>query len=123
MLKIKILYISFLFLLVSCNYSHQIKKDPIFSIAKITGTKSDGRGYFYLIYEYYVNNVKYTKQQGQFSRCESKFYGKYFPVVYYKENPKHSILLVAPRDFVKWGIPYPDSLSWTYECTKGMFDL
>jgi len=110
--KNKLLLIVVVFF-ISCDYTHQIKKDPMFTIGRVINTESDGRGYFYLVFEYKVDKKNYTKEQGQYSRCESEFIGKYFPVIYYKNNPKHSQMLVALSDFEKWRVRYPDSLSWT----------
>ena len=121
-MKYILIIILFVFLL-SCNHAKQISKNPDFTIAKILETPDCGKSGFSLVYKYKVNNIVYIGEEAVFSNCREKFIGKYFPVVYYKENPKHSILIVSFKDFQKWNLPYPDSLKWTYECTKGMFDL
>ncbi len=115
-------YLFIILLFISCNHSQEIKTDPVYTIAKVVETRSDGKGGFSLIYKYSVNGIEFKSERVKFFQCENKFKGKFFPVVYYRKNPKHSILLVAPRDYFSWGRTFPDSLEWVYDCTKGFFD-
>jgi hypothetical protein len=44
--------------------------------------------------------------------CNNYFIGTSFPVVYSPSNPSNSILLIRPKDFKRFGVPFPDSLRW-----------
>jgi hypothetical protein len=65
-----------------------------------------------------------TLQSPIFSQMGYEFVGKIFPVIYDSTNPKNYEMLIFPRDFQEFGLPYPDSLNWvvylaeTYGCPK-----
>jgi hypothetical protein len=44
-----------------------------------------------------------------------KFINKAFPVAFSSKNPETSYLLVFPKDFKKFDLPFPDSLQWVNE--------
>ncbi len=44
--------------------------------------------------------------------------GKQFPVVYCRQDPSKSEVLISPEFFQKFGYPFPDSLLWLHNYLK-----
>ena len=107
-------------LMSSCSDYPTIKEAPAFTLGTVVDTW-EGRG-FTLIYTYKVRDRIFKKNGSSvFYKCEYKFKGKKFLVVYNREEPKISMLLVRPEDYLKWNLVYPDSLKWVFYCTRGSF--
>lgn len=114
MKKFTILLPMIVFLLNSCMFN-EIKDNKGIALSKITSGREDYRSFTYrLNYSYSLDNREYFGEssvivKGQFL---DDFIGKSFPIVYSTKNPQKSILLVSQEDFEKWGLVFPDSLSW-----------
>ena len=46
------------------------------------------------------------------------FVGKSFPVLYYTNNPRYSIILLTPNSFKRFRMSFPDSLDWVLKYIK-----
>lgn len=46
------------------------------------------------------------------SGIQNFFLGKTFPVVFSKDHPEANEMLILPKDFARFNLPYPDSLKW-----------
>jgi len=62
-------------------------------------------------YEFYYNGTKYTDNSYAGVKSPRDFIGKSFPVRF-SPKTKRSEILVVPKMFKKYGIAFPDSLSW-----------
>lgn len=68
-----------------------------------------------LKYSYILNDKNYessnTYIKHSFSQGD-RFEGKYFPVIYDKQDPSNSKILIDRDDFNEYRLDYPDSLIW-----------
>lgn len=68
---------------------------------------------------YYIFNIGYTSFTGRCpypefkANIEDELKNKSFPVIYIIDNPKESEILLSRTKFKRFGLPFPDSLSWT----------
>lgn len=94
----------------------KIQKNPEITTALIIDFKED-REWIHLVYKYSVNGVEYKKTDAHtFYKVNfSNFKNKRIPVVYQKNKPNRSYLLLSPNHFAKLGQPFPDSLKWLLE--------
>ena len=44
--------------------------------------------------------------------------GKTFPIIVNARNYKYNKILIVPKDFEEFGIPFPDSLQWVKDILK-----
>lgn len=92
--------------------------DTAFTIGRVTETRYVPRSFYDKInYEYSVDGKIFSDESGvsvkrEYARC---FVGKYFPVVYSTIDTSINELLVAPDDFQRFNVPFPDSLNWVRE--------
>ena len=111
----KILIFSIIIILISC---HDFYHNGKITNAKVIEFKN-GRGEEkYLKYEYYVNKVRYSGEKTLWisGRYIKRYIGKYFPVLYLKDKPNYSRLLVTRYSFESNNLSFPDSLRWTEIC-------
>lgn len=70
-------------------------------------------------YRYYINGVKYSNKISLGIKFQphgsSYLMNRTLPVVYEKDNPNNSWLLIKPTDFEYFNLPFPDSLKWIKE--------
>jgi len=85
---------------------------------------SKNGGVQYLDYCFVLNNKKY-KNSVAFElkyltryQCNEFFTNKTFPVVYYPDDPSNNMMIISPKDFGYYNIPFPDSLNWVKEYIK-----
>ncbi len=95
---------------------NDLKKNGVIVEAQILTVNSGGRtsGGFQCLITYKGENKELPSPS---SLVNSKIYfiGKTFPAMYL---PSKDILeiLITPRDFEKFNIPFPDSLNWVMPC-------
>jgi hypothetical protein len=68
-------------------------------------------------YEYFVNGIKYQglKTTSFDPELSYKLQNKSFPVIYLKNNPAKSRMLIFEYDFEVLRLNHPDSLKWVEE--------
>lgn len=81
------------------------------------GFRTDSRKQsVYTEYWYIVDGRKYNRIDGNTDKLllsnPVAFVGENSLVVYDKLNPGYSTIFIKPKDFLKYGITFPDSLSW-----------
>jgi len=121
--NIKLFYFSFIFFflsLTSCQLS-ELKEKGVLTTGTVTKEFSSGSSVF-LRYEFNVDGKWYQDRSMNIYRCHGMFVGKNFPVIYHKENPKISSILIHPRSFENFNIEMPDSLFWLKDCFKSYSD-
>lgn len=102
---------------VSVNTEKKIKANRGNTVGEIIEVEEDGRGCAGLVYSYQVKGTTYQKRSTtSICKCEKKFKGKKFPVVYNKDNPKYSLIIVSLPDFIDWNILYEKKYYWSYKC-------
>lgn len=69
----------------------------------------------YFKWDVYIGN-SVTRESGKYYACEEEVLYKWVPVVYYKKNLYSFKILDSPAKFSDFGIPFPDSLNWMYNC-------
>jgi len=66
-----------------------------------------------LKYEFYYKGEKIIRSNAFGPiRGNDDFVGRYFPVMYSPNLGGQSQLLITPDDFIRFNLPYPDSLKW-----------
>ena len=81
--------------------------------ARITNWETAQKSGNRLEYEFKVDNTIYRGSTRDFELAEfeaESLVGKFFPVVYFPENPNNNQLLYSQEYFSKYNIPQPDSL-------------
>jgi hypothetical protein len=101
----------------SCNLP-SLKEKGVLTTGKITDELHSSSSGVFLRYEYSVEGEKYIGSSETIYFCYGLFVGKVFPVIYHKEHPNISAILVDPRDFENFNVEFPDSLVWVYDCFK-----
>jgi hypothetical protein len=51
---------------------------------------------------------------------DSFFSSRWYPIVYNADDPEQNWILIEPRDFKKFKIPFPDSLDWVKDYTSSL---
>lgn len=106
---------AFLILVYFNNKRFERRNEVISAIVTDHGTshKADLILYyeFNILGKAYKGEAMYSIGQGNYS----DFLNKKFPVIYEKDHPDNSGLLLSPYDFKEYNIPYPDSLKWVKE--------
>jgi hypothetical protein len=107
------------YIIYSIMVISSIKKNPEITTGLIVGYK-ENRNRICLIYEYTVDNKKYTKKdiEEYYNLDFNLVKNKKIPVVYNKNNHNWSYLLMTPQDFGQLGKPFPDSLKWLLKLPK-----
>lgn len=62
--------------------------------------------------EKYNSSSRFLTSELQSSTIEKYMLYKTLPAIYNPANPSNAILLVQPKDFERFGYPFPDSLNW-----------
>jgi hypothetical protein len=98
--------------------NRQLKNDGIIVYGKIIGHGYSAKSPILEFKYSFVYKGKIYERWGD-ARVDysSDFIGKTFPVQY---SPKLGIgeMLITPRDFAKYGLPFPDSLKWVLPYQK-----
>lgn len=97
------------------KYERTIQKDTQITNGKILSTSVSYRGGVYVEYSFEDNNGKSweTEQPMNIEMWKrNSFVNKRFPVVFSKMKPEINEILIFPKDFEKYNIPFPDSLQW-----------
>lgn len=71
-----------------------------------------------VVYEFELNGKLYKRQNGYSNIYTSKgnsLIGKYFPVIYDANDTTNCMMLITPKNFRAFSLPFPDSLNWTKE--------
>ena len=102
----------------------RLKENHVVTTAAIRACQNGSRGNaggFFLNFTITVNGKDYNSSSSylnnelSFFAAEKYFVGKTFPAVYYPSKPSISSLLVTPKNFVKFGYSFPDSLHWVLQ--------
>ena len=108
-----------------------LEKRKKITIGKITGTKNS-KGTL-ITYSYKIDSVSYrkkyrigysdfegTSRSDPFSYNDVHKYllNKKFPVIYDSLDFFNSDILILEKDFIRYKLPYPDSLNWTKDILK-----
>ncbi len=128
-IKTRIFYASvavgFLLFIGFClTVRNQLEQNHLISYGSVYEVRRTGRANLIrLAYECQIDNKTY-KSDIEYSGTvisleDSKvFEGKSFPVVYYPKFPHLNTMLVLPKDFEQFNIPFPDSLKWVLPLIK-----
>jgi hypothetical protein len=108
-----IIVIIFIFLTIySINRTNtELKKNGIIVNATITDVIYPSKDISEFQYIFYYQGKKYTDEGATGIQTKWLFIGKSFPALF---SPKtgNSELLMPPKNFEKYNVPYPDSLQW-----------
>ena len=93
--------------------ANEILKNPEIGIGKVYSIKIiDKRGYK-IAYEFNYDNKIYSNfSVDTYDYIRDKVVGKTFPVIFNKMHPDKCDILIFKRDFKRFNLSYPDSLSW-----------
>jgi hypothetical protein len=97
--------------------TNEIERNKIVSSAIVTSANSGYGGHLIIDYKFYVKGVEYGGSDELLLYYSDKdtFMGEPFPIIYSSKDPSHNHLLVAPSDFSRFNIAFPDSLYWIKE--------
>ncbi len=93
----------------------RLLKNGDFGTAEITDFHKALNEGVWTRYEYKINSKVYTRNENTGSplyKNKEMFIGKVFPILYSKENPQVSYILILNRDYEGLGLMRPDSLAW-----------
>jgi hypothetical protein len=68
--------------------------------------------------QYYRGSTVFQSSEISLESCEKYLLKKDLPVVYYPPRPTNSMLLIMPKDFRRFGYPFPDNLQWLLQYLK-----
>jgi hypothetical protein len=103
------------------NINHEI------AIGEVLNFASGGRGNaggIWINYVFTVNGKEYKSssryQTSQISdqSLRNHIVDKTFPIAYDPTNPSVSSILILPKDFSRFGHPFPDTLTWVLQYFK-----
>jgi hypothetical protein len=91
---------------------NDLKKNGIIVRGKILGTGFSAKSSVMLFdYEFQYNGRWFKNDSPSGVTNPEEFVGKMFPV-YFSPKTDRSEILITPRHFGRYGLPYPDSLEW-----------
>jgi hypothetical protein len=110
----------FVYLFVKDRYykPKELKENGILLTASTMEWQQSTKAGFGLKYEFFFDGKKITGYAAsKYFAGNINFAHKYFPVIY---APKygHKELLIEPRRFKEYNIPFPDSLKWVLPYIK-----
>jgi len=91
------------------------KNNGKYSIAEIYDFHVLAKSNHSICFKYSVNNQQFKSCQFEtFSNSTLRWMllGKKFPIIYNPEKPENCNILITEHDFKRFGLEYPDSLSW-----------
>lgn len=109
--------IVFVYLFIKDRYytPEELKKNGVLLTAFTKEWKLSTKAGYFLEYEFYYNNKKIIGSASSKNlKGNLSFENKYFPVLYDPVHG-HKELLMEPRIFNEYNIPFPDSLKWVLE--------
>ena len=113
-----VLILGILFVRYQIRVAH-LKKYKGLTTGKIVDFRKDYRGSGgTLVYEFELNGKIHRRENGYSNIYTSKgnsLVGRYFPVVYDTSNIANCLMLVTPKNFDAFSMPFPDSLNWVKE--------
>lgn len=93
---------------------NRAKNHPTIVTARIVHL-SKNRGNNYFDFEFDYKGVHYEGGGQLHISARNVFKWRYVPVIFETEDPDNSYLLLGPKEFEKFGLPFPDSLNWVKE--------
>lgn len=93
-----------------------IKKNKIIVVGQIVKIEKEfaakGQGEQF-VFEYIVNGENYHYSRGGvWPKSSSVFLDKTFPIACDSTNPEKGAMMIFPKDFELYAVPFPDSLQW-----------
>lgn len=115
-----ILTVFFIIYLIGQNCTRQIKEDMIIGNGFVFNSKMAHKGGVNIFYSFSFNNtiVGGTKYLAIPSDLRAIFVNKSFPVVFSSSKTDLNQMLILPKDFERFDLPFPDSLEWINERIK-----
>lgn len=96
------------------KHKKAIQEEMQFVNGKILECTIDHRGFESVKYGFFNGKRYFINEQNMTNKTWSRdsFLNKSFPVVFSQKNPEVNEVLIFPKDFEKYGLQYPDSLTW-----------
>ena len=116
--RITIMLILFIviFVILFPKYKEQrIKNNALFTVGKINSIENGHRAASAFYYYKYLVNKDTISSNRSGNSVKNIFLNKNFPVIFNSNKPKENRMLIYPRDFERFDIPFPDSLNWVKE--------
>lgn len=104
-----------LFIITRNKNQDDLKQNGILVSAKILGVNYGGKvsGGFHCLIKYKSEEME-MPSRSSLKSGKYDFVGKTFPAMY-SPNTNTLEILIAPVDFEKFNIPFPDSLNWVMQ--------
>lgn len=131
--KLKIIFLSFVILftigivIYALWSKNKLQENHTVITGKIINCQNGSRGNggsLFFDYSISIANKNYNASSSywtnelSFFAAEKYFVGKTFPVAYNPSKPSESSILITPKDFSRYGYPFPDSLKWVLQYLK-----
>ena len=97
--------------------NNELKKNGIVLNARIIDITGGGKSSLTFKYTFAFEGSNYEREDATQIIGKSLFIGKTFPVIFSPKS-KVSRLLMGPKNFQNFDIPFPDSLTWILEYRK-----
>lgn len=97
------------------KFKAQILANKAISVGKIISCQYSNRLNYVVDYSFQTksNETEFGYVNGTVYRdLRNIIVGKTFPLVYDSLNPKTNAILIFPKSFRKYEVPFPDSLRW-----------
>jgi hypothetical protein len=85
------------------------KENPLFVVGVVVSIQQRKGAHPNYVYHYFVGKESY-KREFCCATYTPKFIGKKVVIVYEKNNPQNSDILLSEEDFKNYGLAFPDSL-------------
>lgn len=92
------------------------KENGVLTIGTVVKVEDDYKKRPYIHYIFNADSKTYNSESPypEFkSNIETELIDKKFPVIYIKDNPMESEIVISRAKFKRFGLSFPDSLSWT----------
>jgi hypothetical protein len=96
---------------------NKYKKSGVFTTGTVVEVKDDYKKRPYVHYVFNAGSKTYNNESPypEFkSSIEADLINKKFLVIYLEDNPNESEMLISRAKFKRFGLSFPDSLSWTF---------